>query len=324
MGTSRRAAAVLTTLVVAAVGVGLWWTFGRDDPDRDCAGLRGDERIRTVLAFDWRSDLPCGDLAGRLRGATTGDRPGVHTVEQARAMRGVVLALADREDHHVHPDVRRPLAEALADYASDTHAVLSLVDAGDTTHAGSSDGARQDGQGVHFSVDRGELVRALRGLSEDPTAYALLRTADLRRAAAGFAAVGPNPPDAEIENQVGRAAMPAGAFDAIADDVLRGRGADSRREWQSEALSRLRASEGDPPPDYSADPAGHLAAACLARVDPEDTSGVVQLQRQTVDLLNRWSEASRANLDPHRLGVLGDRALNTAHAGSQEARKALG
>nr|BFD88732.1 hypothetical protein KitaXyl93_00920 [Kitasatospora sp. Xyl93] len=317
--TYRRTAAVVALAVAAAVGLGLWWTLGRDDPDRDCAGLRSDDRVRTVLGSAWRSDMACTDLAEGLRRATTGGQPGAHTLEQARAMRAVVLALADSKDHHVHPDVRRPLAEALAGYAPDTHAVLALVD--DTYNAHRD--AWQDDQGVHFSVRQRELVQALRGLSEDPTAYAILRTADLRRAAAGFAAVKATPPDAELENAVGLAAMPAGAYDAIADDVVRERGADARRAWESEALNRLRASKADPVPDYSTDPAGHLTAACLERVDPTGASLFVQLQDQTVRLLNRWSASSGANLDQHKLGVLGDRALNTAHTGSQEAKKAL-
>ncbi|MET8542966.1 hypothetical protein ABZW03_20285 [Kitasatospora sp. NPDC004799] len=322
--TSRRAAVVAIALVVAAAaGLGLWWTLGRDDADRDCTGLRADDRVRTVLGSAWRSDLHCTDLADGLRRATTGDQPGVHTLEQARAMRALVLALAESKGHRVHPDVRRPLAEALADYAADTHAVLTLVNDPYNAHAGWRDDAWQDDQGVHFSVHQRELVPVLRGLSEDPTAYALLRAADQRQAAAGFATVKPNPPDTRIENQVGLAAMPAGAYDAIADDVLRKRDTDARSAWRKEALSRFQAAKADPVPDYSAAPADHLAAACLARVDPNDASGFVGLQSQTVCLLNRWSVASGANLGEHTLGALGDRAMTTAHTGRQEAEKAL-
>ncbi|MFG3228766.1 hypothetical protein ACGF07_28865 [Kitasatospora sp. NPDC048194] len=321
---SRRAVLVALALAVAAAaGLGLWWALGRDDPDRDCAGLRTDDRIRQVLGAAWRSDLPCTALGDELRRATTGERPGVHSLAQARAMRAVVLALADGRDHHVHPDLRRPLAEALADYAADTHAVLALVDDTYNAHSERQSDAWEDGQGVHFSVQPRELVRAVRGLSDDPTAYALLRAADLRRSAAGFAAVEAPPSDAALEDVVRRAAAPAGAYDAVADDVLRERGADSQRPWRSAALDRFRADGPDPAPAYSADPAGHLTAACLARTDPNDASGFVQLQGQTVCLLNQWSAASRSNLGPPELGVLGDRALNTTHTGRQEAQKAL-
>ncbi|MFI8454611.1 hypothetical protein [Kitasatospora sp. NPDC085464] len=324
--TSRRTAVtvvIAALAVAAAAGLGLWWTLGRDDPDRDCAGLRADDRVRTVLGAAWRSDLPCTDLADRLHRATTGDQPGVHTLEQARAMRAVVLALSDSKDHHVHPDVRRPLAEALADYAADTHAVLTLVNDPYNAHAEPSSDAWQDDQGVHFAVRQRELVPALRGLSEDPAAYGLLRAADQRQAAAGLATVKPNPPDAQIEDQVGLAAMPAGAYDGIAADVLRERGTDSAQAWQKDALSRLRSSKADPVPDYATDPAGHLTAGCLDRIDPASASGLVQLQSQTVCLLNRWSASSGANLDEQKLGVLGDRALNTTDTGRQEAKKAL-
>ncbi|MFD0351258.1 hypothetical protein ACFQ0M_44940 [Kitasatospora aburaviensis] len=78
-------------------------------------------------------------------------------------MRTVVLVLADRPDHRVHPEVRGPLAEALADYAADTHAVLTGVNDVYAAHDGPSADAWQDGQGVHFAVRKDQLVGAVRG-----------------------------------------------------------------------------------------------------------------------------------------------------------------
>ncbi|MBO1418162.1 hypothetical protein [Streptomyces sp. FH025] len=337
-------AAVIALVVAAAAAAGLWWLLGRDDPDRDCAGLRGDARIRTVLGGTWRADLPCRDLADGLRRAATGDRlgdhpddhpgdrPGVHTVEQARAMRTVVLALADSPEHRVHPEVRRPLAQALADYAVDTHAVLTGVDNRYQSHAGPNDDAWQDDRGAHFAVPEADLVRALRGLAEDPTAYGLLRAADLRQGAAALAAVRPDATDATnaanaaenaILDPLVQAAAPAGAFDGIADDVLRERGDAAGRSWRTEALTALSTSAGpqaakaakpEPVPDFAADPAGHLTAGWLATLtpaDPDGASGWARLHDQAPALLAAWAEAAHADLTPQALRDCQDRARTT-------------
>ncbi|MCG6498822.1 hypothetical protein [Kitasatospora sp. A2-31] len=321
-----RAAAAATALVVAAAGLGLWWTLGRDDPDRDCAGLRTDGRIRTVLDGVWRSDLPCRELAEGLRGATTGDRPGVHTLAQAHAMRTVVLVLADRPDHRIHPEVRGPLAEALADYAADTHAVLTGVDDVYAAHDGPSADAWQDAKGVHFAVQKEQLVGAVRGLAEDAPGYAALRAADLRQGAAGLAAVAPGQEQNAIVDPLVRAAAPAGAFDGIADDVLRSRGEGARRSWQGEVLTRLRAAGGGSAPSFAADPAGNLVAtwlAPLAPADPGGTDGYPRLHDQAAALLAQWADAAHAGLAPEALRILQDRARTTTDREQREARTTL-
>ncbi|GAA2795585.1 hypothetical protein RMN57_36430 [Kitasatospora sp. CM 4170] len=324
---SRAAAAATALVAVAAAGLGLWWTLGRDDPDRDCAGLRTDGRIRTVLDGAWRSDLPCRELAEGLRRATTGERPGVHTLPQARAMRTVVLVLADRPDHRVHPEVRGPLAEALADYAADTHAVLTGVNDVYAAHDGPSADAWQDGQGVHFAVRKDQLVGAVRGLAEDASGYAALRAADLRQGAAGLAAVGPGPEQSAIVDPLVRAAAPAGAFDGIADDVLRDRGDAARRSWQGEVLTRLKASGGGPAPSFAADPAGNLTATWLGPLTPADPAGPAgypRLHDQAAALLGQWADAARAGLAPEALRTLQDRARTTTDREQREARTTLG
>ncbi|MGW4896321.1 hypothetical protein ACWEQL_29315 [Kitasatospora sp. NPDC004240] len=318
-----RTAAVIVALVVAVVGAGLWWALDRDDADRDCAGLRGDERVRTVLGAGWRADLPCGELADGLRRATTGERPGVHSLAQARAMRSVVLALADGKDHRVHPAVRVPLAEALADYAADTHAVLTGINDVYTAHDGADADAWQDGQGVHFAVHKDRLTVALRGLAEDPAAYAVLRAADLRQGAAGIAAVGPQPAQAAIIDALVRSAAPAGVFDGIADDVLRTRSESSGRGWQDDVLHRLTTPADGPVPDFTADPAGHLATTWLRGGTPADPDGRIRLHDQTAVLLARWTAAARTGLAPDALSGLQERARITTDRERREAAGAL-
>ncbi|MGV9269068.1 hypothetical protein ACWDRR_30865 [Kitasatospora sp. NPDC003701] len=309
--TARRAAAAAIALVVAAaVGTGLWWTLGRDDPDRDCAGLRTDDGVRTVLGASWRSGLPCGELADGLRRATTGEQPGVHTPAQAHAMRTVVLAVADAAHVRVHPDVRGPLARALADYAADTHAVLTGISDTAMAHDGPDADAWQDDRGVHFAVRKDQLTGVLRGLAESPAAYATLRGADLRQGAAGLAAVPAGPARTAIEDALARAAAPAGVFDGIADDVLRGRGAGDRTAWQQAALQGL-APTGPTPPAFGDAPAEYLAQSWLqqlARPAPTTPERFARLDEQATGLLGLWADATRQDEDGIGLPALQDRA----------------
>ncbi|WP_395297706.1 hypothetical protein ACF9IK_32860 [Kitasatospora hibisci] len=317
---SARVAAATVLVVVAAVGAGLWWALGRDDPDRDCAGLRGDDRVRTVLGATWRSDLPCGELADGLRKATTGGQPGTHTLEQARAMRTVLLAVAARPDHRVHPDVRGPLAAALADYAADTHAVLTGINDTYLTHDAADADAWQDGGGVHVAVPKNQLIGVLRGLSEDPAAYAGLRAADLRQGAAGFAAIGADPVGAVITDPLSRAAAPAGVYDGIADDALRGRDGKARIAWQ-EAVLRGLAPSGDRPA-FTADPTGSLTQGWLQQVGSAPDR-FARLRDQASDLVGLWAEAAHQDKDRIGLPALQDRARTTTDRERGEAASQL-
>ncbi|MEU6238379.1 hypothetical protein [Kitasatospora sp. NPDC047058] len=305
----RTAAAAIALVVAAAAGAAFWWLTGRDDPDRDCAGLRGDDRIRTVLGAAWRSDLPCGELADGLHHATVGDRPGSHTLEQARALRSVLSAVASRADHRVHPEVRRPLANALADYAADTHAVLTGINNLYTAHDGPGADAWQDDNGVHVAVEKSQLTSVLRGLSDDPAAYATLRAADLHQGALGLAAIGADPSGPEIEDPLARAAAPAGVFDGIADDVLRDRDGKARTAWQDAVLSGL-AAPVTAVPAFATDPAGYLTQSWLRQVAAAPDR-FTRLHDQAADLLSLWGDATRR--DRERTGIAGlqDRARTT-------------
>ncbi|MFJ9948501.1 hypothetical protein [Kitasatospora sp. NPDC091207] len=312
-GGRRTTAAVAGLAVAAAVGTGLWWTLGRDDPDRDCAGLRTDSRVRTVLGDSWRSGLPCGELAEGLRRATTGEQPGSHTLAQARAMRAVVLAVADAPGHHVHPAVRGPLAQALADYAADTHPVLTGISDAAMAHDGPDADAWQDGRGVHFAVPKDRLIGVLRGVGESPAAYAALRGADLRQGAAGLAAVptAPAPPSgAAVEDPLARAAAPAGVFDGIAEEILRDRGDGARTAWQEAALQGL-APSGATPPAYGDAPAEYLTRTWLLRLAgpaPTARERFAGLNDQAAGLLALWADATHQDKGGIGLPALQDRA----------------
>ncbi|MDY0814197.1 DUF6571 family protein [Kitasatospora purpeofusca] len=174
-------------------------------------------------------------LAAALEAAATGDVPGdnahnggPHTPAQARVMQGAIDALdGGGKGETVHDDLKLPLANALSDYVDDTHAVLS-----ENQSSKGRDGTwEQNGEG-HIGGSPDHLIRVMRGVSDDPEAYATLYNAERAKAAEVLAGMPADPQysseDRDIPaRQVGSA---LGAFDAIRSDVILDE-KDDRMEW---------------------------------------------------------------------------------------------
>ncbi|WP_405006760.1 hypothetical protein OHV13_24040 [Kitasatospora purpeofusca] len=174
-------------------------------------------------------------LAAAIEAASTGDVPGdgthtggPHTPAQARVMQGVVDVLdGGGKGETVHDDLKQPLANALSDYVDDTHAILS-----ENQPSKGRDGVwEQNGEG-HLGGSPDHLIRVMRGVSDEPEAYATLYNAERAKAAEVLAGVPADPPhgseDREIPaRQVGSA---LGVFDAIRSDVILDE-KDDRMEW---------------------------------------------------------------------------------------------
>ncbi|MFB7504911.1 hypothetical protein [Streptomyces broussonetiae] len=111
-----------------------------------------------------------------------------HDEAQTRVMADVLdqLKPSTGTNAPVPANLRQPIADALGEYASDTHNILAGVDSHYITSSnidGSvSDGHGYftDGHGVHLSVDPKTLTQVMRGLSDDPSAYATLQKAEDR------------------------------------------------------------------------------------------------------------------------------------------------
>lgn len=156
-----------------------------------------------------------------------------HTEEQARIMNGILEQMAPGEEDgteaSVHANVSRPVANALAEYASDTHEILGLVNEGYSNAA--TDGYFGEGENGHLATNSKELTQVMRGLSEDPDAYAALHKAEARHinneldripeGATGFAQSG----------NWDRAGAVLGTYTAIREDVIN----DERMAGYSEA-----------------------------------------------------------------------------------------
>ncbi|WP_103538609.1 MULTISPECIES: hypothetical protein [unclassified Streptomyces] len=156
-----------------------------------------------------------------------------HTEEQARVMNGILGQLAPGEDGGteagVPANLRRPVANALAEYASDTHEILGLVN--EDYNNAAAEGYFGEGGNGHLATNSKELTQVMRGLSEDPDAYAALHKAEARHinneldripeGATGFAQSG----------NWDRAGAVLGTYTAIREDVIN----DERMAGYSEA-----------------------------------------------------------------------------------------
>ncbi|MFD7413223.1 DUF6571 family protein [Kitasatospora purpeofusca] len=174
-------------------------------------------------------------LAAAIEAASTGDVPGdnahnggPHTPAQARVMQGVIDALdGGGKGSEIHDDLKMPIANALSDYVDDTHNMLS-----DHQPVKGRDGTWElNGEG-HLGGSPDHLIRVMRGVSDEPEAYATLYNAERAKAAEVLGTISADPrlspEDREIPaRQVGSA---LGAFDAIRSDVILD-DKDDRMEW---------------------------------------------------------------------------------------------
>ena len=123
-------------------------------------------------------------LANAIEAATTGDQPGSHRTdyekghreEEARVMQETIARLDNHGDgggDKIPENMQKPLARALGDYTADTHAII----------AGSEDGYRDpDGhskvigkdEDAHIANPERSVIRVMRGISDDPEAFAHL------------------------------------------------------------------------------------------------------------------------------------------------------
>ncbi|MFF7811283.1 hypothetical protein ACFZCF_05100 [Streptomyces sp. NPDC007945] len=123
-------------------------------------------------------------LGAAVQAAATGHAPGEklgppgpHTEGQARVMHDTIRLLdsemgGDEFPEHLE-NLRRPLAQAMADYVADTHEILGGQDM-NYGGVGGSDSIHGSGDRAHIAVGQGSLVRVMRGVADDAPAFSLL------------------------------------------------------------------------------------------------------------------------------------------------------
>ncbi|MDI3408393.1 hypothetical protein [Streptomyces cavernicola] len=315
-------------VVWSAIGMGvlgsaaLGYLFASQDRAADCGHLLKNGSLQRVLGNEYVSDMSCAELGSVLRAATTGATPGRHTLGEARNMQAVVLALSEETQRRRNPavavELREPLADALVDYAADIHANLT-----------GSDGDPQpqrhrrpwkDGETVRMPVEEDDLIRALRAVSQDPQAYARLRTAQTEKCADGLASV-PTARSLSVEDG-GPAldcAVVLGHFDGIADDIPEG----ERATWQAAVFQHIADTAPESAPSYGRDPAGHIAGAWqrdFVGVEPPSSGFLGEDALAVIDI---WAEGREEDSTDSGVKALKRESLTVEADGAEAAARLL-
>ncbi|MEU7558826.1 hypothetical protein [Streptomyces eurythermus] len=162
-----------------------------------------------------------------------------HDEAQARVMHDIIKELAPTSgtDADVKTNLRQPLANAIAEYGSDTHRILAGVDIDYIRNAGGAGYFDKDGS-THLAVDPKSLVQVLRGMSEDPTAYSTLEKAELRHIGNELGSMPEGAAHGDIDERLENLGSGLGAYTAIKEDVLN----DERMDKYAEADWKMKAA----------------------------------------------------------------------------------
>lgn len=184
-------------------------------------------------------------LGAALEAATTGQPAGAphtghHTEAQARIMHDTLTTLDEGQGgNKINANLRQPLANALADYTNDTHEIFNGRNSQYTDH-GSSVWTDAGGT-VHMGVGEDSLVRVMRGLSDNPDAYATLHQAESAKIAQELSGMGPNPSQNDIQDVMNKGAAGLGVYDAIRADVAMGQRDDAnlQADWKAKVAYHI-------------------------------------------------------------------------------------
>ncbi|MFJ5637669.1 hypothetical protein ACIQF5_34200 [Streptomyces goshikiensis] len=182
-------------------------------------------------------------LGAALEAATTGHPPlgpkqdpwpvTPHTDAQARVMHNVIGELGPSQQ--IHENLREPLARSLASYTEDTHQILGGMGSSQYVTSATGDGFFRDGDKTHMAVTQKDLAQFMRGLSDDPEAYATLHKAESRYISLEMEKIPQGASGFTQSNPLSNAGATLGAYSAIREDVLNDdrMAAYSEADWKS-------------------------------------------------------------------------------------------
>lgn len=192
-------------------------------------------------------------LGAALEAAATGEVPGTkhaiggHTEAEARVMQNTIRAIdADGKGDKLHANLRTSLGHMLTDYTSDTHEIMSLNNPDYTSAApkeGSDGKVWKDANGnVHMAVHQADLARIMRGVAEDPNAFAEMYKAEHQYSAQAMSRTSFD--DVEDRNLATRNAASAfGFYDGVRADVVFDK-RDSAIQWARDVSHAVTATSG--------------------------------------------------------------------------------
>ncbi|MEU4352008.1 hypothetical protein [Streptomyces sp. NPDC023838] len=142
-----------------------------------------------------------------------------HTGAQARVMNGIIGTLDQGTSTEVHKNMQAAVAKALAEYTPDTHQILG--NAGGGYIRGMNGGFFVDDQGMaHLATTPDKLVHVMRGLSEDPAAFADLSKTELRYLDQELGRLPKGASPLDQNDLLAKSGNALGTYTAIREDVL--------------------------------------------------------------------------------------------------------
>ncbi len=165
-------------------------------------------------------------LGAALEAAATGEVPGAkhalggHTEAEARVMHDTLRTLNEGGKGDKLPaTLRAPLGNMLTDYTTDTHEILSRTNE-DYKKLGEEGGVWKDGNTVRMAVHKDDLVKIMRGVADDPTAYASMYNAERQYAADTLVRVPFNGNPDDRAAVIEAASSVYGFYDGVSSDVV--------------------------------------------------------------------------------------------------------
>ncbi|RCG25987.1 hypothetical protein DTL70_07860 [Streptomyces diacarni] len=193
---------------------------GMNDPDKENSDAR--QGLARAIEAGATGEQPIvGDGAARPHAT--------HTIPEARIMNQVI----DQTDpgmggSSLPENLQRPIANALADYSSDTHRSLYRGD-----DASDHPGVHGSADNATLNVNPQKLVRVMRGVSDSPEAFAMMHQAEREQIRQDISNLPPDvgPTSPKVTDSMTRAGATMGAFEAIRQDRV----LDLRDDEMSEA-----------------------------------------------------------------------------------------
>ncbi|MCX5214405.1 hypothetical protein OG689_34970 [Kitasatospora sp. NBC_00240] len=203
-----------------------------------------------------------GTFGDALEAATTGrdphgNQPPVHPHDpaMARIMSNTVATLGGEragDENKLPAGLRHPLGNMIADYAPDTHEILGKEMGGESETS-------------KLTVTRDQLLRTIRGVSEDPEAYKTIHYAETREIARRMDTYGPEAmqpdgtgrPNPKFAGFVQESGQALGSLDGVRSDVITDHRDDQifRNNWNSKINYHILGT----PANIIFGPAGDLA-----------------------------------------------------------------
>ncbi|UQI47566.1 hypothetical protein M1P56_26095 [Streptomyces sp. HU2014] len=192
-------------------------------------------------------------LGAALEAAATGDVPGTkhaiggHTEAEARVMQNTIRALdADGKGDKLHANLRASVGHMLTDYTSDTHEIASNNSGRYTDAAPRENSAGEvwkDANGtVHMAVHQANLARIMRGVAEDPNAFATMYNAEQQYSAETMKRTSFDEEE-DRKLTVRNAAGAFGFYDGVRADVVYDK-RDAAIQWARDVSHAVTATSG--------------------------------------------------------------------------------